>query len=127
MDASFDALLAAFARFREPEPADLVASIRGLPEPGVLPSPWETWTLVGLTRHHRRQLWVAEIVRNRLQGAPSDPEPHLWITSLKFLLRHGHRADEVLALLARAGRIEVGEAVLLALEHAPELALPLIR
>jgi hypothetical protein len=35
MDPSFDAPLAAFARFREPEPADLVASLRGLPEPGV--------------------------------------------------------------------------------------------
>ena len=72
MDARLHALLAAFARAGEPEPADLVASLRGLPEPGTLPSPWETWTLIGLVRHRERQLWVADIIRTRLQGAPSD-------------------------------------------------------
>src|SRR5207247_4260053 len=55
------------------------------------------------------------------------PQPHIWITSLKFLLRHGHGTAEVITSLAKAGRTEVGEAVLLSLEHAPELALPLIR
>jgi hypothetical protein len=59
MDAHLDALIAAFARFREPEPADVVSALRGLPEPGVLPSPWDTWTLIGLSRHRERQLWVA--------------------------------------------------------------------
>jgi len=72
MDAHLDALLVAFARLWESEPADLVPLLRGLPEPGVLPSPWNTWTLIGLTRHHKRQLWVAEIIRTRLRGALAD-------------------------------------------------------
>ena len=48
MDARFHALLAAFARTQEPEPADLVLALRGLPGSSKLPSPWETWTLIGL-------------------------------------------------------------------------------
>lgn len=72
MDARIDALLSTFARVKEPEPTDLVSALRGLPEPGVLQSPWEAWTLIGLARHHDRQLWVAEIIRTRLQGAPAD-------------------------------------------------------
>ncbi|MHC5538208.1 DUF6896 domain-containing protein [Singulisphaera rosea] len=72
MGHQLDALLGAFARAGEPEPGDLAASIRGLPDPGVLPSPWEVWALIGLVRHRERQLWVAEIIRTRLHGAPSD-------------------------------------------------------
>jgi hypothetical protein len=72
MDAHLDALLAAFVRLREPEPANVASSLRGLPEPGVLPSPWDTWTLIGLTRHRERQLWVAKIIRTRLRGDPDD-------------------------------------------------------
>jgi hypothetical protein len=72
MDAHLDALLAAFLHLRGPEPADVVSSLRGLPEPGLLPSPWDTWALIGLTRHRERQLWVAQIIRTRLQGAPAD-------------------------------------------------------
>jgi Domain of unknown function (DUF6896) len=63
----------------------------------------------------------------RTDSAQQPPSPHIWMTSLKFLLRHGHRTGELLAALSRAGGTEVGEAVLLALENAPELALPLIR
>jgi hypothetical protein len=55
------------------------------------------------------------------------PEPHIWMASLKLLLRHGYRTDELFAALPRAQGTQVGEAVLLALEHAPEHALPLIR
>jgi hypothetical protein len=55
------------------------------------------------------------------------PEPHIWMTALKFLLRHGNRKQEVITALTRADRTEIGEAVLLSLEHAPELTLPLIR
>ena len=72
MDAQLDALLTALARAQAPEPADLVSSFRALPEPGALPSPWETWALIGLVRHRERQLWVADIVRTRLRGALSD-------------------------------------------------------
>jgi hypothetical protein len=71
MTGPLDALLAAFSRLREPDPADVVSAIRGLPEPGVLPSPWDTWTLIGLTRHRERQFWVAEMIRTRLRGAPA--------------------------------------------------------
>lgn len=55
------------------------------------------------------------------------PQAHLWFSSLTFLLKHGYRTAELLAALPRAGGIVVGEASLLALEHAPEHALPLIR
>jgi hypothetical protein len=64
---------------------------------------------------------------SRIDPAGQIPEPHIWMTSVKFLLRHDYRTAEVIASLAKAGRTEVGEAVLLSLEHAPKLALPLIR
>lgn len=47
------------------------------------------------------------------------PRPHIWMTSLKFLLRHGHRTGELIAALAMAGRTEVEKAVLFSLEHVP--------
>ena len=78
MDARLRALLAAFARAGEAEPADLVSALRSLPDPGALPepgglpSPWETWTLIGLVRHRERQLWVETVVRTRLRGDPAD-------------------------------------------------------
>jgi hypothetical protein len=64
---------------------------------------------------------------SRVDPSGQLPQPHVWMSSLKFLLRHGHRKAEMIAALARAGRTEVGEALLLALEHAPALALPLVR
>ncbi len=63
----------------------------------------------------------------RVDPAGQAPSPRIWITSLKFLLRHKYQLDELLPALADAGGTEVGDAVLLALEHAPEMALPLIR
>ena len=54
-------------------------------------------------------------------------EPHIWMRSLIILLRHGYRTNELLAALPQARGTEIGEAVLLALEHAPQHALPLIR
>lgn len=68
MDATLKALLDAFGRVGGPPPDDLAAFLRGLPEPGRLPSPWETWSLIGLVRHRRRQAWVAEIIEERLGG-----------------------------------------------------------
>jgi hypothetical protein len=53
------------------------------------------------------------------------PSPHIWFTSLRLLLRHGYHTADVIAALPRAAG--TGDAVLLALEHAPQLALPLIR
>jgi hypothetical protein len=63
----------------------------------------------------------------RLDPGGPIPQPHLWMASLKFLLRHGHSSDEMVAALPRAAGYEMGEACLLALERAPELVLPLVR
>ncbi len=68
MNARLAAVLAAITRTGEPVPTNLPAALRGLPVPSSLPSPWETWTLFGFVRHRERQSWVAEIVRDRLQG-----------------------------------------------------------
>lgn len=84
MNARLAALLAAITRTGEPVPTNLPAALRGLPVPSSLPSPWETWTLFGFVRHRERQSWVAEIVRDRLQG------------NLRHLARRGslgHPAD----------------------------------
>ena len=64
---------------------------------------------------------------SRVKPTGQIPEPRIWMRSLKFLLRHGHQTEEMIAALPRAGGTEAGEAVLLALEHAPQHALPLIR
>ncbi len=79
MDVQLDALLAAFARLGESEPVDLVASLRGLPETSALPSPWNTWTLIGLIRHRERQVWVAEIIRTRLRGSLTELAARGWL------------------------------------------------
>jgi hypothetical protein len=73
--------------------------------------------------------WCPQIdaLFRRVNPVGQIPEPHIWMTSLKFLLRHKHGTSELLAVLPRAAGYEIGEAVLLVLEHAPELALPLIR
>jgi hypothetical protein len=72
MSGQLVALFTAFRRCREAAPGDVASFLRALPEPGVLPSPWDTWTLIGLSRHRARQIWVDEIIRTRLQGAPAD-------------------------------------------------------
>jgi hypothetical protein len=48
-----------------------------------------------------------------------------WLRYLRFLIRHGFRKEEMLAMLPQA--TGMAEAGLLALEHAPHLALPLFR
>jgi hypothetical protein len=74
-------------------------------------------------------LWCGRVYElfSRLDPAGQHPRPHLWIRTVKFLLRHRYQATEVTASLAKANGTVVGEAVLLSLEHAPALALPLIR
>ena len=71
MDAQIDRLLDALCRAGDGPPADLATALRGLPDAGELPSPWETWTLIGLVRHRRRQYWVLGIINTRLRGDPA--------------------------------------------------------
>ncbi len=63
----------------------------------------------------------------RLNPSGATPEPHLWTMCQKILIRHGYRKGDVLASLPQAGGTDIGEAVLLALEHAPQHGLTLIR
>ena len=71
--------------------------------------------------HPQRPRWCPLLFTlfSRVNPAGDLPQPHIWITSLKLLLRHGYRKAEVIAALAKASRNEIGEAVLLSLEHAP--------
>lgn len=68
MEEKFHTFLASLARCEERMPDDLATALRRLPEADEMPSPWESWTLIGLIRHWRRQQWVAEIVHTRLSG-----------------------------------------------------------
>jgi hypothetical protein len=61
----YDPLWQALALASSPSPSDLASAISKLPEVGRVPSPWVTWTLIGLVRHLRRQYWVGEIVATR--------------------------------------------------------------
>jgi hypothetical protein len=63
----------------------------------------------------------------RLNPAGSPPEPHIWMSALKLLLEKGFEKSEVCRRLPEADGGQIGEAVLLSLEHAPEYATPLIR
>src|SRR5438132_3130949 len=72
MGASVALLFDAFARARGRPPAELGVFLKDLPGVGELPSPWQTWTLIGLVRHRKRQLWVAEIIRTRLGASLTD-------------------------------------------------------
>lgn len=55
------------------------------------------------------------------------PSPFQWCVAARFLLRHGFKRQRVLQELSQARRRELGECALIALEHAPESSLPLIR
>jgi hypothetical protein len=66
--ATFDSLWHAFEQALGEPTDDLATAIHALPDVGRLPSPWATWTLIGLVRHRRRQLWVGQVVATRLQG-----------------------------------------------------------
>lgn len=62
----YDALWRALNTASVLVPADLSRALAALAATDELPSPWVTWTLIGLARHLRRQLWVGEIVVERL-------------------------------------------------------------
>lgn len=68
MDLQISRLLVALEQAVSPVPDDISAFVQNLPDAGALPTPWETWTLIGLIRHRDRQYWVREIIQNRLRG-----------------------------------------------------------
>jgi hypothetical protein len=68
MDNHIQRLLDALGEVRRPAPDNIPAFLNALPDAGLLPSPWETWTLIGFVRHRKRQYWVRDIIRNRLRG-----------------------------------------------------------
>src|SRR3954447_20058679 len=71
MDARITRLLDAFSLAQAESPSDVAPFLRSVPDVGELPTPWETWTLIGLFRHRERQWWVPEVIRTRLRGDPS--------------------------------------------------------
>ncbi|MEI8378842.1 MAG: hypothetical protein WCJ09_01850 [Planctomycetota bacterium] len=73
--------------------------------------------------------WCPDVysMLKRMRPNGESPEPHLWVTALKFLLRHGYKKNEMAASLAKTDGTEIGEGVLLSLEYAPQHTLRLIR
>jgi hypothetical protein len=73
--------------------------------------------------------WCPEVYRllRRLDPSGEAPHPYLLMGCARFLVRHGHQVKQVATVLASVGAYMVGEAALLALEYAPEMALPLFR
>ena len=65
---SIDNLLAAFDHVDSGAPDDLDEYVRQRLSANNLPSPWVTWTLVGLSQYRRRQLWAREIAFHRLMS-----------------------------------------------------------
>lgn len=55
------------------------------------------------------------------------PQPHIWLTCVRFLLQQRNHFEEVCERIRNADAQSIGEAALVALEHAPEHALNLFR
>jgi hypothetical protein len=68
MNATFARLFDALSRVAAGPPGDLAGFLGAQPPPEATPSPWETWTLIGLIRHRERQRWVADLITYRLGG-----------------------------------------------------------
>jgi hypothetical protein len=70
MNARFALLFDALSRVSAGPPGDLAGFLGAQPPAGAMamPSPWETWTLIGLVRHRDRQRWVADLITTRLGG-----------------------------------------------------------
>lgn len=65
MNRKYARLIRAFRLARRRPPADLATALNDLPEVGRLPSPWVTWTLLGLVRHRSRLLRMGHVVRTQ--------------------------------------------------------------
>jgi hypothetical protein len=116
--------LYALADLRAPE---LPARLRGvLAEP---PFTEVTSTALAIIDDDGVPDWCDDVYRlyQRLRPDGAVPQPHLWLTSVDFLLRHGYRSEELLAALPRAGASERGSAALLGLEYSPVDPAPLFR
>ncbi len=66
MNVQLTNLLDALSQAAHFDPSDALSLLPTYPKVGDLPSPWETWTLIGLVRHRRRQLWVQHVVDTQL-------------------------------------------------------------
>lgn len=73
--------------------------------------------------------WTKAVYRlfRRVDPNGEIPEPYIWKTCAKYLAQNGDHLAEVKHSLKNARRHELGEAALLAMEYAPELALSLFR
>src|SRR4051812_13149911 len=63
---NYESLLEVFADAGLDTPPDLTDAIRSLPWPGMLPSPWTTWTLIALVAYGERKTWAFEELQTRL-------------------------------------------------------------
>ena len=70
---------------------------------------------------------AVEELWNRLTPDGGIPQPYLWLQCVEFLLSQNYHTDDILADLPKAGETALVSAALIALERAPELALPLFR
>ncbi|MHC5538207.1 hypothetical protein ACYOEI_08260 [Singulisphaera rosea] len=93
------------------------------------PPSGQTLAALSIIEHQNNPRWYDPVFAlfSYLDPTSQHPHPHLWMKSLKYLLEHGHRTGELIAALPKVDGSEIGEAVLVALEYAPELALPLVR
>jgi hypothetical protein len=73
--------------------------------------------------------WCAEVFAMWQRVAPKGQasHPYVWTRCSEFLLHQGYQKKEVAAALPLVGGSLVGDTALMALEHAPEVALSLIR
>jgi hypothetical protein len=72
MDSRYAQLLDAFRQVERGPPTDILEFLKTRPAVTDLPSPWDTWTLIGLVRHRKRQYWVLDLIRTRLRGDSAD-------------------------------------------------------
>ena len=64
----FEQLFAALEMSQGECPPGFFTDIQRLPEVESRPSPWETWTLIDLVRHHGRQQWLGKVVEECLES-----------------------------------------------------------
>lgn len=96
-----------------------------------LEGPLDGMTVAALERIPERggPSWLPAIrdVLARLPAEAAPPLPSIREHSLRLLIRHGANCLEGREELTKADGLALGEAALLALEHAPESSLPLFR